>query len=68
MLAIISYLFIGKQYFHEKESVKPFVGNIENKSIKDGKQAELLADLKAKNGFNVHRYSIHKIDFVFSLK
>ena len=49
--------------FMKKENVKTILyENIE--MIKEGKQDELLADLKLRTGFNVHRYSIHKIDFL----
>jgi hypothetical protein len=29
--------------------------------IRESKQDELMPDLKLRTGFNVHRYSIHKI-------
>ncbi len=47
----------------KKEMVKTILyENIE--LIRSGKQEELLADLKLRTGFNVHRYSVHKIDFL----
>jgi hypothetical protein len=32
--------------------------------IQSGKEEELLADIRTRTGFNVHRYSIQKIDFL----
>lgn len=47
----------------KKELVKTILyENIE--LIRAGKQDELLADLRLRTGFNVHRYSVHKIDFL----
>jgi len=58
----ITYL-LESNIFMKKESVKTILyENIE--MIREGKQNELLADLKLRTGFNVHRYSIHKIDFL----
>lgn len=58
----VTYL-LESNIFMKKESVKTILyENIE--MIKEGKQADLLADLKLRTGFNVHRYSIHKIDFL----
>ncbi len=58
----ITYL-LESNIFMKKENVKTILyENIE--MIKEGKQDELLADLKLRTGFNVHRYSIHKIDFL----
>ncbi len=62
VVLIITYL-LESNIFMKKENVKTILyENIE--MIKEGKQAELLADLKLRTGFNVHRYSIHKIDFL----
>jgi len=62
VVLIVTYL-LESNIFMKKESVKTILyENIE--MIKEGKQAELLADLKLRTGFNVHRYSIHKIDFL----
>ncbi|MFN8116039.1 MAG: DUF4956 domain-containing protein [Bacteroidia bacterium] len=62
VVLLVTYL-LESNIFMKKESVKTILyENIE--MIKDGKQAELLADLKLRTGFNVHRYSIHKIDFL----
>jgi hypothetical protein len=62
VILIVTFL-LESNIFMKKESVKTILyENIE--MIKDGKQAELLADLKLRTGFNVHRYSIHKIDFL----
>lgn len=62
VILVVTYL-LESNIFMKKESVKTILyENIE--MIKDGKQAELLADLKLRTGFNVHRYSIHKIDFL----
>ena len=62
LVLLITYL-LESNIFMKKESVKTILyENIE--MIKEGKQADLLADLKLRTGFNVHRYSIHKIDFL----
>lgn len=58
----ITYL-LESNIFMKKESVKTILyENIE--LIREGKQDDLMADLKLRTGFNVHRYSIHKIDFL----
>ncbi len=58
----ITYL-LESNVFMRKESVKTILyENIE--MIRDGRQAELLADLKLRTGFNVHRYTVRKIDFL----
>ena len=62
VVLLITYL-LESNIFIKKESVKNILyENIE--MIKEGKQDDLLADLKLRTGFNVHRYSIHKIDFL----
>jgi hypothetical protein len=62
MVLIITFL-LESNIFMRKESVKTILyENIE--LIKAGKDEELLADLKYRTGFNVHRYSVHKIDFL----
>lgn len=62
VVLIVTYL-LESNIFMKKESVKTILyENIE--MIKAGKKEELLADLKLRTGFNVHRYSIHKIDFL----
>lgn len=62
VVLVITYL-LESNIFMKKENVKTILyENIE--MIKEGKQDELLADLKLRTGFNVHRYSIHKIDFL----
>jgi hypothetical protein len=62
VVLLITYL-LESNIFMKKESVKTILyENIE--MIKEGKQDDLLADLKLRTGFNVHRYSIHKIDFL----
>ena len=62
VVLIVTYL-LESNIFMRKENVKTILfENIE--LIKDGRQADLLADLKLRTGFNVHRYSIHKIDFL----
>ena len=62
VVLLLTYL-LESNIFMKKESVKTILyENIE--MIKEGKQADLLADLKLRTGFNVHRYSIHKIDFL----
>ncbi len=58
----VTYL-LESNIFMKKESVKTILyENIE--MIRAGKKEELLADLKLRTGFNVHRYSVHKIDFL----
>lgn len=62
VVLLITYL-LESNIFMKKESVKTILyENIE--MIREGKQDELLADLKLRTGFNVHRYSVHKIDFL----
>ena len=62
VVLIITFL-LESNIFMKKESVKTILyENIE--MIKEGKQDELMADLKLRTGFNVHRYSVHKIDFL----
>lgn len=62
VILIITYLLESK-IFMKKEVVKLVLyENIE--LIKAGRETELLADLKLRTGFNVHRYSIQKIDFL----
>lgn len=62
MVLLITYL-LESNIFMRKESVKTILyENIE--LIKAGRDEELLADLKHRTGFNVHRYSVHKIDFL----
>lgn len=68
-LIIINSVILGVTYLLEstilmkKEVVKTvFYENIE--LLKEGKNQELLDDLKLRTGFNVHRYSIQKIDFL----
>ena len=57
VVLLITYL-LESNVFMKKESVKTILyENIE--MIKEGKKEELLADLKLRTGFNVHRYSIH---------
>ncbi len=58
----ITYL-LESNILMKKEVVKTILyENIE--LIKADKKEELLADLKLRTGFNVHRYSVHKIDFL----
>lgn len=62
VVLIITYL-LESNLLMKKEVVKTILyENIE--LIKADRKAELLADLKLRTGFNVHRYSIHKIDFL----
>lgn len=62
VVLLITYL-LESNIFMRKENVKTILyENIE--FIKEGKNEELLADLRLRTGFNVHRYSIHKIDFL----
>lgn len=62
LVLIVTYL-LESNLFMKKESVKTILyENIE--MIRAGKKEELLADLKLRTGFNVHRYSVHKIDFL----
>lgn len=62
VVLIITYL-LESNLLMKKETVKTIMyENIE--LIKSGRQDELLADLRNRTGFNVHRYSVHKIDFL----
>lgn len=62
VILIITYL-LESNLLMKKETVRTVLyENIE--MIKSGKEAELLADLQIRTGFNVHRYSIQKIDFL----
>ncbi len=62
VILVITYL-LESNIFMKKEVVKVVLyENIE--LIKAGRNEELLADLKLRTGFNVHRYSIQKIDFL----
>lgn len=62
IVLLITYL-LESNIFMKKENVKTILyENIE--LIKADKAEELLADIKLRTGFNVHRYSIHKIDFL----
>lgn len=62
IVLLITYL-LESNLFMKKESVKTILyENIE--LIRADRQDELLADIKLRTGFNVHRYSIHKIDFL----
>lgn len=62
VVVVLTYL-LESNIFMKKESVKTILyENIE--MIRDGKQTELLADLKLRTGFNVHRYTVRKIDFL----
>ncbi|MES2132002.1 MAG: DUF4956 domain-containing protein [Bacteroidota bacterium] len=62
VVLVITYL-LESNLLMKKEVVKTILyENIE--LIKADKKEELLADLKTRTGFNVHRYSVHKIDFL----
>jgi hypothetical protein len=62
VILLITYL-LESNLLMKKEMVKTILyENIE--LIRSGKQDELLADLKLRTGFNIHRYSVHKIDFL----
>jgi hypothetical protein len=62
IILLITFL-LESNIFGEREFVKPI--SYENlELIKDGKQDELLADLKLRTGFDVHRYTIQHIDFL----
>ncbi len=62
VVLLITYL-LESNIFMKKESVKTILyENIE--LIKADRSEELLADIRLRTGFNVHRYSIHKIDFL----
>ena len=63
LVVLLVTFLLESNIFMKKEFVKTILyENIE--MIKEGKQEELLADLKLRTGFNVHRYAIHKIDFL----
>lgn len=62
VILIITWL-LESNVLMKKEMVKTILyENIE--LIRSGKQDELLADLRLRTGFNIHRYSVHKIDFL----
>jgi hypothetical protein len=62
IILFITYL-LESNILMKKELVKVVLyENIE--LIKADKKAELLLDLKTRTGFNIHRYSIQKIDFL----
>jgi hypothetical protein len=62
VVLLLTYL-LESNVFMKKENVKTILyENIE--LIKADKKEELLADIRLRSGFNVHRYSIHKIDFL----
>ena len=62
VVLLITYL-LESNIFMKKENVKIIMyENIE--LIKADRKEELLADIKLRSGFNVHRYSINKIDFL----
>lgn len=62
IVLLITYL-LESSVLMKKESMQQLIyENIEN--IKPEKREELLADLKARTGINIHRLSIHKIDFL----
>jgi hypothetical protein len=62
VVLLITYL-LESNIFMKKENVKIIMyENIE--LIKADRKDELLADIKLRSGFNVHRYSINKIDFL----
>jgi len=62
VVLLFTYL-LESNVFMKKENVKTILyENIE--LIKADKKEELLADIRLRSGFNVHRYSIHKIDFL----
>lgn len=62
VILVITYL-LESNVFMKKEVVKVVLyENIE--LIRAGRNAELLEDLKLRTGFNVHRYSVQKIDFL----
>jgi len=62
VVLLIVYL-LESNILMKKEVVKTILyENIE--LIKADKKEELLADLRNRTGFNVHRYSVYKIDFL----
>lgn len=62
IILLVTFL-LESNIFMKKENVKTILyENIE--MIKEGKETELLADLKLRTGFKIHRYSIQKIDFL----
>lgn len=62
VILVITYL-LESNLLMKKETVRTVLyENIE--LIKAGNEATLLADLKQRTGFNVHRYSVQKIDFL----
>ncbi|MGZ3863163.1 MAG: DUF4956 domain-containing protein [Bacteroidia bacterium] len=60
---LVVTFFLESKVLMKKETAKLVVyENIE--LVQAGREAELLADLRKRTGFNIHRYSIHKIDFL----
>ncbi len=63
-IIIIAIAFIFDSGIVFKKQATKYI-NYENiELIKEGKQAELLADLKTRTGINIHRVTIGKIDFL----
>jgi len=62
VMLVITYC-LESNLLIKKEAVKVIVyENIE--LIQTSKQTELMADIKSRTGFDVHRISIQKIDFL----
>ena len=62
VILLITWL-LESSFLMKKEMVKTILyENIE--LIRSGREADLLADLRLRTGFNVHRYSVQKIDFL----
>ncbi len=62
LILLITFL-LESTVFMKKESVKTILYE-KIELIEDGKKAELLADLKQRTGFDIHRYTLQKIDFL----
>ena len=62
LILAVTFIFESNVFFR-KESSK--IINYENiELIRSGKQAELLEDLQNRTGFQIHRITIGKIDFL----
>lgn len=62
IVLVITFL-LESSIFMKKESVKTILYE-KIELIREGREEELLADIKSRTGFNVHRYSIQNIDFL----
>lgn len=62
--AIVAITYLLESHLFTKKEVSKLVLYENIELIQSGKNDELLADLKVRTGFNVHRVSIQKINFL----